>query len=97
VVVFIGFIAISTSLARFIKCRQHQQANSNILSRRNLNQAQQVVYSINTTNNDTLNGSILDYNQALTCSIEIKKDNNNEFKEEKLPSYEDALKMKPNE
>ena len=95
-VVFIGFIAISTSLARFIKCRRHQQTNLNILNRRNLNQTQQVVYSINTTNNDTLNGSILDYNQALTCSIEIKKDNN-EFKEEKLPSYEDALKMKPNE
>jgi hypothetical protein len=96
VVVFIGFIAISTSLARFIKCKRRQQINSNILNRRNLNQAQQVVYSVNTTNNDTLNGSILDYNQALTCSIEIKKDNN-EFKEEKLPSYEDALKMKPNE
>lgn len=95
-VVFIGFIAISTSLARFIKCKRRQQTNSNILNRRNLNQAQQVVYSVNTTNNDTLNGSILDYNQALTCSIEIKKDNN-EFKEEKLPSYEDALKMKPNE
>lgn len=82
-VVLVAILIILAKLIRFLK-----RSPPNIS-----NQAQQI-YSINNNNNN--NDGILDYNQALSCSIEIKKDNH-EFKEEKLPTYQDALKLKPTE
>jgi hypothetical protein len=75
-------VAILIILAKLIRFLKRSPPNIS-------NQTQEI-YTIN--NND----GILDYNQALSCSIEIKKDNN-EFKEEKLPTYQDALKSKPTE
>ena len=55
-------------------------------------QNEQRVYSIYGSDNS----SIFDYNQALSCSVEIIKEANGSIgKEDVLPSYQDALRMKP--
>ena len=84
-VVLVAILIILAKLIRFLK-----RSPPNIS-----NQTQQI-YSITNNNNNNNNDGILYYNQALSCSIEIKKDNY-EIKEEKLPTYQDALKLKPTE
>ena len=59
-------VAVLVVIARLIRCLRRSSNPNNQPNN-------QVVFSVNNNNND---GSILDYNQALSCSTEIKKDNN---------------------
>lgn len=92
-VLLIVLVIILVTIARIIKC--WRKSSNNRDSQRNYRRAhrrsQQVVYSIDTSDNS----SIFDYNQALSCSVEIVKESG--AKEDNLPSYQDALKMKPHE
>ncbi len=93
-VLLIALVVIIVTLARLLKCWK----NSN-RSNRSGNRSQQAVFTTDQFNAyDSTNGSILDYNQALSCSVKIEKDpNESKFKEEMLPTYNDALKMKTSE
>ena len=86
----IVLVIMLVTLARIIRCWKN--GTNSRPERNHVNN--QVVFSIDRSN-DSLNGSILDYNQALSCSIKINKDSDSQFKEEILPSYEHALKIKP--
>ena len=87
----IVLVVVLVTLGRLIRYWR----NSNRASR-HANTPPQAVFSTNQFNpNDSTNGSILDYNQALSCSVKIEKDSNDmKFKEDMLPTYDDALRLK---
>ena len=82
---------IIVTLVRLIKCCKNSNSANGTA-----NSSNQVVFTTDQFNtNDSTNVSILDYNQALSCSVKIEKDSNDaKFIEDMLPTYNDALKMK---